>query len=349
METPHAPARTVTPAYDDFSGVDMSAFTNPYDALIAASKEDPKEMQTRYSTHREARNAAQKEKLLAPDFAGVMVDPILLRLEDPSIEPGFVDTRNCLVFWARPPEKVKALVKACQEKLKDVVPNLWLMPQTSLHMTALEITHSRTAEEIATLLAQLTPAVPALANHPSSSPHHRARLVRPLLGFDASAIALSFVPAADGEGLVGGAAAAANGVKPLVDSAGRERRPEDDAYTYHHLRRDLFAKATEAGVKVDSRYVVPSAHLTVARFIRDEDFWVEGEKGKVDGEKVRKLVERIEEVNAWLKEEFWPRVEGQGIKEGGEWVVGEGKGLDCRRGTLWYGSGGETVMLGEGF
>lgn len=83
-----------------------------------------KEMQTRYSTHREARNAAQKEKLLAPDFAGVMVDPILLRLEDPSIEPGFVDTRNCLVFWARPPEKVKALVKACQEKLKDVVPSM---------------------------------------------------------------------------------------------------------------------------------------------------------------------------------------------------------------------------------
>lgn len=143
METPHAPARTVTPAYDDFSGVDMSAFSNPYDALIAASKEDPvrlqhktcvlgtprlrppqKEMQTRYSTHREARNAAQKEKLLAPDFAGVMVDPILLRLENPSIEPGFVDTRNCLVFWARPPEKVKALVKACQEKLKDVVPSM---------------------------------------------------------------------------------------------------------------------------------------------------------------------------------------------------------------------------------
>lgn len=52
-----------------------------------------------------------------------MVDPILLRLEDPTIEPGFVDTRNCLVFWARPPEKVKALVKECQEKLREVVPS----------------------------------------------------------------------------------------------------------------------------------------------------------------------------------------------------------------------------------
>ncbi|GME41275.1 RNA ligase/cyclic nucleotide phosphodiesterase [Neofusicoccum parvum] len=317
MDTPHAPARTVTPAYDDFSGIDMSAFSNPYDALIAASKDDP------------------KEKLLAPDFAGVMVDPILLRLEDPSVEPGYVDPRNCLVFWARPPEKVKTLVRECQERLRDVVPNLWLMPPTSLHMTAIEITHSRTADEISALVAQMQPAIPSLANHPSSSPTHRARLVKPLLGFDASAIALSFVPAADGEGLVDGR-----------DTAGRQREPADDAYTYHHLRRDLFAKSTEAGVKVDSRYVVPSAHLTVARFIRERDFQ-DGE-GKVDGEKVARLVKRIEEVNGWLREEFWPRETG-GIKEGGEWVVGEGKGLDCRRGALWYGSGGETVMLGDGF
>lgn len=50
MDTPHAPARTVTPAYDDFSGIDMSAFSNPYDALIAASKDDPVRL-SRPSTH----------------------------------------------------------------------------------------------------------------------------------------------------------------------------------------------------------------------------------------------------------------------------------------------------------
>lgn len=169
METLHAPARTVTPAYEDFSGIDMTAFSNPYDALIAASKDDPvsrssamtsillltllkhclsarntnvastinrckqKQIQSRYSTHRESRNAAQKLKLLAPDFSGVMIDPILLRLEDPSIEPGFVDTRNCLVFWARPSEKVKSLVMECQEKLKDAVSSMLiaLCPATS--------------------------------------------------------------------------------------------------------------------------------------------------------------------------------------------------------------------------
>lgn len=67
----------------------------------------------------------------------------------------------------------------------------------------------------------------------------------------------------------------------------------------------------------------------------------------MDREKVRNLVERIEEINAWLEREYWPRG-GEEIRAGGEWIVGEEKGLDCRRGTLWYG-GGETVRLGKGF
>jgi hypothetical protein len=55
----------------------------------------------------------------------------------------------------------------------------------------------------------------------------------------------------------------------------------------------------------------------------------------------------VGELNEWLEREFWPK-EG-GIRHGGEWVVGEEKGLEVRKGTLWYGSGGETVLVGEGF
>ena len=90
---------------------------------------------------------------------------------------------------------------------------------------------------------------------------------------------------------------------------------------------------------------------------------------------MERWVKEIEGVNEWLKGELWPRGEGgklrrgrpegdaegvgeeggagmegeqEWIPEGGEWVVGEGKGLDLRKGVLWYG-GGETVRLGKGF
>lgn len=198
------------------------------------------------------------------------------------------------------------------------------MPQNSLHMTALEITHSLTVAEIHALVDQMREGAPAITDYLLA---HRARLVKPSLSYDAQALALSFLPAA-------GEPSAAN------------RSASDDAYTYHHLRKDLYVMASATGVEVASRYVVPSSHLTVGRFIESSDFETPG--GKVDHGRMAELVKAVDEINAWLKSEYWPRESG-GIKEGGEWIVGEEKGLDFRQGTLWYGSGGETVRLGKGF
>lgn len=218
---------------------------------------------------------------------------------------------------------------------------LWTMPQTSLHMTALEINHSLTAPEITTLLSQFPAST--LAKMANTTKTHRARLVKPLLSYDSQALALSFLPAAGEPGLKGQPSSASSLSSDTDNGEGK------DAYTYHHLRRELFAQATGAGVRVGSRYVVPSAHLTIARFIvREPDF------------DLQRFVEVIEGVNQWLVDEYWPKSEDGdgnagyagdacGIKAGGEWVVGEEKGLEVRRGTLWYGSGGETVLLGEGF
>jgi hypothetical protein len=209
---------------------------------------------------------------------------------------------------------------------------LWTMPQQSLHMTALEINHSLTSPEIEHLVSQFPAStLETMSNYTRT---HRARLVKPLLSYDSQALALSFLPAA-GE--------PRTTTSPTSNQSDPERTDESDAYTYHHLRRDLFAQATSAGVKVGSRYVVPSAHLTIARFVREQKFDLEAFVGVIEG------------VNEWLVREFWPKsVDGDddgdgGIKEGGEWVVGEEKGLEVRKGTLWYGGGGETVVLGEGF
>lgn len=192
------------------------------------------------------------------------------------------------------------------------------MPSHSEHMTVLEIAHSKTSSEIDYLKESLSSIIPDIVNISSQNPAKRARLIKPLIGYDASALALSFIPAAS----------------------------DEDTYSYHHLRRDVFALASEK-VEIESRYIVPSAHLTIGRFIDPSDFAPDGESDGIDPSKVVELVEVIEEINTWLIEEYWPGDDGT-IKEGGEWRVGEGKGLDCRFGTLWYG-GGESIMVGEGF
>ncbi|KAL5120890.1 transport between ER and Golgi ATPase protein [Pleosporales sp. CAS-2024a] len=318
------PTSVQTNAFEDLSGISTSAFSNPYDALIAACRDDAAEIQTRYSLHRATRNAQQKAKMLDASFAGVNIDSVLARLCDPTLDPGFVDTRHCLVFWGRPTQKVKDLVERVQHELSLVAPELWLMPRDNLHITVLEVAYSKTAPEIESMVESIREQAPAIVDYTHD---HRTRLIKPLIGFDPSALALSFVPAA-GEGLHS------------------DRKAEDDAYTYHHLRRDVFGLLRDAGVQIDSRYVVPSSHLTIARFSNNKDFT--NEDGTHDASKMKVFIDAIEKINAWLEREFWPEHNKGIIPDGGEFNVGEETGLHCRIGTLWYG-GGNDVCRGKGY
>jgi vesicle-fusing ATPase len=198
------------------------------------------------------------------------------------------------------------------------------MPRDNLHITVLEVTHSKTAAEIESIVEAIRDQAPAITDYTHD---HRSRLIKPLIGFDASALALSFVPAA-GEGLHA------------------NRKPEDDAFTYHHLRRDVFGLLRDAGVQIDSRYVVPSSHLTIGRFINTQDFT--NKNGSHDASKMKAFVDKIEEINSWLETEYWPGHNSDTISEGGVFNVGEETGLHCRMGTLWYG-GGEEVHHGKGY
>ncbi|CZR59861.1 uncharacterized protein PAC_09755 [Phialocephala subalpina] len=310
--------------FEDLSGVSSAAFANPYDALIEACQNDPAKLQDRYSTHRVTRNGQQKEKLLSSGFSGLILDPILQRLTDASIEPGFQDPRYCLVFWARPPAHIRSLVDQVQQKMLSLAPKLWLMPLTNLHLTALEITHSLTEPEIIAIIAELGKL--AIESMTDYTYNHRARLIKPMISYDGAALALSFLPAA-GESL-----------PPHATNGSDERTQEDDKFTYHHLRRDLFNIARQT-VPINSRYVVPSSHITVGRFLTQEDL--------DSPEKMELFIKKIEEINAWLKEEYWPKEDGK-RREDREWIVGQEKGLDFRQGALWYG-GGTTVRLGKGF
>ncbi|CAK7202757.1 hypothetical protein SEUCBS139899_005484 [Sporothrix eucalyptigena] len=343
---------------EDLTGVVIQPGENPYQALINACDDDPAKIQALYSTHRTLRNAQQRAKFLDPAFTEVLVDPFLIRIENPRVDPSFADPRHGLVFWARPPEHVLQLAAHVQKLLQKAAPNsFWPMPMNRQHMTALEITHSKTPAEAFAVVDTMAKAtvdgdhgpesgIASIVNYPYD---HRTRLVKPMVSYDLAAVALSFVPAA-------GEPCASPAPTPPAENAGVVA--VDDKYTYHHLRRDLFDRAKATGVDIASRYVVPSAHITLGRFIDQEDH--------ATPEARQAWVDKLDEINAWLEKEVWDKVweateedkTASGYRKPdlpppherlvGEWVVGQERGLDARTGALWYG-GGRSVMIGQGF
>ncbi|KAL2848805.1 RNA ligase/cyclic nucleotide phosphodiesterase [Aspergillus pseudoustus] len=306
---------------------------NPFSQLIIDSDNNPSEIQSRYEAHRSNRNALFRGKLLDKDFSGWQIDEILRKLtlaqeaavtaangNGDSLEvwtAPFIDHRHNLNFYARPPKHIREIIAEIQTELMDIAPTLWFSPPDSLHVTTLEIGSSRTAEDVdalATHLHEKTGVALKLVNY-TNSPRHRARLVKPMLSYDASAMALSFLPAAG---------------EPTNHSF------QNDAYSYHNLRRDLADQVLDTGIALGARYVVPSAHVTIARFVN---------QGGSDAESVKKLVERIERVNGTLKKRYWPADGVMPVK--GEWIVGQEEGLEMNKGTSWYG-GGERVLVGKG-
>lgn len=191
-----------------------------------------------------------------------------------------------------------------------------------MHLTVCEIIHSITHEGVKRLLAEMGETnIAAMTDYTYD---HRARLVKPLVSYDNSALALSFVPAA--------------GVESAQGAFKDGSKVHDDSYTHHHLRRDLFNMAKTTGVHMEPRYVAQTAHITVARFVSQDDLDTP--------EKMRLFIKMVEEINESLKRDYWPEDEAPG--SAGEWVIGHEKGLDCREGAVWYG-GGETAKLGKGF
>ena len=198
------------------------------------------------------------------------------------------------------------------------------MPTYKMHLTTLEVAFSKTPEEISSLLSTLRPAIPSIVNCTHT---RRSRLVRPMISYDLSAFAVSFLPAA-GEPFVSPAP---------MDPDTAEDVVQGDEYTYHHVRRDVFDMVQDTGLEVGSRYQVPSAHITLGRYLSQDDHDTP--------EKRRAWIQAIDEINEWLEREVWDKADGDFI---GEWMVGQERGMDARCGRLWYG-GGRSIMGGEGY
>jgi hypothetical protein len=181
----------------------------------------------------------------------------------------------------------------------------------------------------------MRPTIPQLA---SFTFRKRARLVKPMISYDLSAFALSFLPASGEKVLSPDPVPPHDGsiAHPGIGEAGTGTA-ETDAYTYHHLRRDLCDLSRSSEVDIASRYVVPSAHITLGRYLTQADHETLELRDR--------WIKTIEGLNQWLRDEVWDREDSGFV---GEWIVGQERGLDIRTGQLWYG-GGKTVLLGEGF
>lgn len=289
---------------------------NPYQLLIDQFP-DPIDMTHAYELHRRGRNSSKHAELLSTHM--VVPDQILAGLVLENM-PQESDTRNCITIWGRPPSHVMDLIAAVQQQLVESmhpylnasatktfqptqIPQtwddlsnrgpLWLMPRDCLHLSILEIVHSAPSHLVATTMHALRPHLAAILAPTSTT------LVRPLISFDSSALALTFVPV------------------ELPQARGAFSKTG-----YTHYRARLYETVTKtAKVAVQSRYQVPSAHVTIARFVKT-----------VPPQAVDALLDRIGEINAWLDAEFdEPRRF--------EWRIGEQRATECRYGRIWYGGG----------
>jgi len=144
-------------------------------------------------------------------------------------------------------------------------------------------------------------AKPHAAKFTQFAAEHPTSLDRPMLSLDDTAVALTFLPV------------------------------EDNPYTYLHLRRDLATICAESGVEVASQYYNTSSHITFARFASQSDLQ--------SRESLEAWVRKIESINQWLKEDYWPKeIQGE-LSPGLRWIVGAGRGVELRKGRLWYGDG----------
>lgn len=203
---------------------------------------------------------------------------------DPILQGLIPDPRNCITIWAIPPAHIRALVARIQRRLAKAIDSeyFWTMPEPNLHLSVLEIAHSQPVEVVEQKLSALRGGLEEILRMDQTT-----SLVEPKVCFDENALALTFVP------------------------------NEDFIYTYSHLRADLWERSSKY-VDVSSRYAVPSAHVTIARFV-----------GDAPAKQVEALLRAIEEVNEDLD---------SNSKEV-EWRIGENRGLVCKCGKIWYGGG----------
>lgn len=144
------------------------------------------------------------------------------------LRPG-TDSRYGVNIICRPSEELTRSIVDIQKHLRAHEPDQYYYPHSELHLTLLEICHSRTPKEVAEVISKLRPLLSCLFKDV-----HSIHLQNPEFGFDTHACAVAFLPA-------------------------------DDSLQFD--RAHLAQVLTASGIPIDSRYASQSAHVTVMRYV----------------------------------------------------------------------------------
>lgn len=136
------------------------------------------------------------------------------------------------------------------------------------------------------------------------------RLIRPALTFDAAGLAVTFVP-----------------------DYNRSGNTSDQPMTYHHLRNELHKLALSSNIHIDTCYAAATAHIAIARFVKEPFGLASPKDSTAKGAKILKLVEKI---NDELERTVWPDL---------FWNLAEEQGLELQMGYLKFGRERELATM----
>ena len=139
------------------------------------------------------------------------------------------DRRGGVSIIARPPAAVIHHIAVLQQHLRTYEPRQYYYPAGDLHLTVLEICSGRPLSQVNLIAAGVVETLPLAIRNFSV-----AHLGTPVLGYDARACALNFIPADQ---------------------------------TLAHMREQLVEQLVAHGVNLAPRYPAQSAHITFMRYV----------------------------------------------------------------------------------
>jgi 2'-5' RNA ligase len=158
-------------------------------------------------------------------MSGPVVDKILVQ----ELDQPHTDMRCGVNIICRPTIEVVKYIVSIQEYLSRFEPDQYYYPPSDLHLTLVEICHSRPPEDasfIAGVVASEIRRIAAMTSLP--------KVDSPMLAFDSHAVALNLLPT-------------------------------DDAL--QSARQFILEELSNLGISMDSRYETKSAHVTLMRYI----------------------------------------------------------------------------------